>query len=265
MAVVYTHIRKDNNEVFYVGVGKHKSRAFDKRQRNKHWYHIVNKHGYNVNITHCDLCIEEAFCIEKYLISFYGRKDLKSGTLVNMTDGGDGTVNKSKESIYKQLETAKINGTYDDMCNRMRYYSSIQDKCGVNSLVRKDAYVYDLSGKYIAHYPTYTLLAKDINSSAAAISKRVNTGKQIKKHFVYNDFKGESLDNTEYVITNLSERGRGNVVKKGISLYDKFTGAIVDFETYHDASLFVGRNRGYISRLVGINRLEFDNYKIILN
>lgn len=265
MAVVYTHIRKDNNEVFYVGVGKHKSRAFDKRRRNKYWYHIVNKHGYNVNITHCDLCIEEAFCIEKYLISFYGRRDLKSGTLVNMTDGGDGTINKSRESIDQQLETAKRNGTYDAMCNRMRYYSSIQDKCGANSLVRKDAYVYDLSGKYIGYYPTYTLLAKEINSSAAAISKRVNTGMQIKKHFVYNHFKGDILSDTEYTISNLSDRGRGNVVKKCISLYDKSTEAVVEFETYHDASLFVGRNRGYISKLVRINRLEFDNYKIILN
>ncbi len=99
MAVVYTHTRLDNNKVFYVGVGKRKNRAYSKHSRNKHWYNIVNKHGYQVNVTHEEICYEEALSIEKYLVSFYGRVDLNTGSLVNKTDGGDGVENPSVRQI----------------------------------------------------------------------------------------------------------------------------------------------------------------------
>src|ERR1019366_6698956 len=33
---------------------------------------------------------EDAFLAEKFLIAFYGRKDLSDGCLINLTDGGEG-------------------------------------------------------------------------------------------------------------------------------------------------------------------------------
>lgn len=96
MAVVYTHTREDTNEVFYVGVGKKEHRAYSKHNRNDHWRNVVSKvGGFLVNITHRDICYDEALCIEKYLICFYGRADFNAGPLVNKTDGGDGVENPS--------------------------------------------------------------------------------------------------------------------------------------------------------------------------
>jgi hypothetical protein len=92
MAVVYTHQRLDNNEVFYVGIGKTSKRAFSKRNRNKYWKHITNKVGYSVEIIHNDVNWDEACELEKHLIFLFGRKDLGLGSLVNMTDGGEGMV-----------------------------------------------------------------------------------------------------------------------------------------------------------------------------
>jgi hypothetical protein len=92
MAVVYIHRRLNDDEVFYVGVGKHQRRAYSKARRNAHWYNVVNKYGYSVIITHKNICYEEALSIEKYLVAFYGRKDLGNGNLVNKTDGGDGAL-----------------------------------------------------------------------------------------------------------------------------------------------------------------------------
>jgi len=48
MAIVYRHIRKDTNEIFYIGIGKSIKRMISKNYRNKHWHNIVNKTEYYV-------------------------------------------------------------------------------------------------------------------------------------------------------------------------------------------------------------------------
>jgi hypothetical protein len=96
MAIVYLHRRNDIQDlfqnVFYVGIGDTQKRAYSKLGRNKHWHNTVKKFGYAIEITHFDIIWQEACAIEKYLISFYGRRDLKLGSLCNMTDGGDGSL-----------------------------------------------------------------------------------------------------------------------------------------------------------------------------
>lgn len=95
MAIVYEHRRNDTNEIFYIGIGKFERRAYIKtRKNNKHWTSIVKKYGHTVTVTHRDLIKEDACLIEKYLIDFYGRKDLGRGSLVNKTDGGEINLNR---------------------------------------------------------------------------------------------------------------------------------------------------------------------------
>ena len=101
MAIVYQHIRLDTNDVFYIGIGKILTRASSKANRNQYWKNVVNKHSYEIEILFKDLDWKEACQIEKYLIKYYGRSDLGLGTLVNMTDGGDGIVNLHKNSRKK--------------------------------------------------------------------------------------------------------------------------------------------------------------------
>jgi hypothetical protein len=107
MAVVYEHIRNDTNEVFYVGIGKTPKRPYDKIKRSQYWKNITNKIEYTVNILVNDATYEEAKEIEKYLIAFYGRQDLGLGSLVNMTDGGDGSLGVIvSEDTRKKLSVA---------------------------------------------------------------------------------------------------------------------------------------------------------------
>jgi hypothetical protein len=94
MAYIYKHIRLDTNKVFYIGIGadtngKHK-RAFSKHSRNRYWINIVNKCNYRVEIISDDITWDEACDGETYWIKHYGRLDLNEGTLVNLTDGGQG-------------------------------------------------------------------------------------------------------------------------------------------------------------------------------
>lgn len=109
MAIVYEHLRNDTNEVFYVGIGKEEGRAYIKDGRNPHWKNIVNKVGYTVNIIHKDIEHEEAKKIEMLLIEKYGRKNLGTGNLVNLTDGGEGGsgIVVSEETRQKMSEALK--------------------------------------------------------------------------------------------------------------------------------------------------------------
>lgn len=103
MAIVYSHIRLDNNTVFYIGMCNDKRRAYSKKSRNNYWHNIVKKAGYSVEILHENIEIEIAREIEIKLIKEYGRKDLNEGNLVNLTDGGESTINISPETRKKYL------------------------------------------------------------------------------------------------------------------------------------------------------------------
>ena len=86
---IYYHINPLKNEIFYVGKG-FGNRAYTKSYRNKHWHNTVNKYGYIIDIVEENLSEDDAFKLEKFYINKIGRRDLDKGTLVNMTDGGEG-------------------------------------------------------------------------------------------------------------------------------------------------------------------------------
>jgi hypothetical protein len=108
MAYVYRHIRLDKNQPFYIGIGKDVSykRAYDKTRRNNFWRNVVSKTDYCVEIIMDGLTWEQACEKEKEFISIYGRKDLGKGTLVNLTDGGEGGLGaiRDKEQMKRLAE-----------------------------------------------------------------------------------------------------------------------------------------------------------------
>lgn len=134
MAYVYKHIRLDNNQIFYIGISnniKNYYRASLRAKRNKFWKNIVEKTEYKIEIIYDNLTLEEAKEKEKVLIKFYGRRDLKLGTLCNLTNGGDGCesyicTQEIKDKISKTLKeknyktTPKINSEIViDICNKI--------------------------------------------------------------------------------------------------------------------------------------------------
>jgi len=105
-AIVYLHRRKSDGEVFYVGIGSKRTRAYDSKQRSRFWKAYTVKYPYSVEVLYEGLTWQEACGKERELIKQYGRRDLGGGTLVNMTDGGDGaTGRKDSLSRIKQKST----------------------------------------------------------------------------------------------------------------------------------------------------------------
>ena len=104
MAYVYRHIRLDKNEPFYIGIGssEYYNRAYRHKNRSDLWKRIADKGGYEVEILLDDLTWDDACKKEKEFISLYGRIDLKTGCLANMTDGGDGAINAIISEEHKK-------------------------------------------------------------------------------------------------------------------------------------------------------------------
>jgi hypothetical protein len=103
MAYVYRHIRLDKNEPFYIGISNdvNKGRSREKTRRSKLWNRIVDKTDFDVEILFDDIPYHEAKAKEIEFIELYGRIDLGNGTLANLTNGGDGTINPSQETRDK--------------------------------------------------------------------------------------------------------------------------------------------------------------------
>lgn len=111
---VYTHIRIDKEEIFYVGIGTQPKngllyqRAYTDYGRNPTWKAIARISNYYVKIVLEADTREEVEAEEKRLIALYGRRDIKTGILANRTDGGEkvkapGT--KKKKNASKKLNT----------------------------------------------------------------------------------------------------------------------------------------------------------------
>ena len=112
MAYIYRHIRSDKNEVFYIGIGsdaKHK-RALDIHHRSKHWTGIYNKTIIEYEILFDNLTWNDACNKEIELIAFYGREDLGNGSLVNLTDGGEGTLGFQANDEYRKKMSKSLMG-----------------------------------------------------------------------------------------------------------------------------------------------------------
>ena len=103
----YAYLRTDRTP-YYVGKGKGK-RAYDSCHNVK-----VPKDKDRIIFLKQNLSEDESFKHEIYMIDVFGRKDLGTGILRNMTNGGDGCSNPSPEARRKNAERnrkAYANGT----------------------------------------------------------------------------------------------------------------------------------------------------------
>ena len=91
----YAYLREDGRP-YYIGKGKG-GRMF---ANHKHVNLPPNEN--NIIKLKTNLSEEEAMRHEIYLISVLGRKDLGTGILINLTDGGEGSSGRETSEITKQ-------------------------------------------------------------------------------------------------------------------------------------------------------------------
>jgi len=111
---VYRHIREDKNEPFYIGIGTKRgesySRAHSKFNRSKYWNRIINKTKYFVEILYESNDYKKIIEKEIEFIFLYGRQDLNTGSLCNLTDGGEGSPNVIVSEYTRKLHSKRSKG-----------------------------------------------------------------------------------------------------------------------------------------------------------
>lgn len=128
---IYRHRRLDNFSIFYVGKGtiKNYKRAYIKDKRSQFWKNIVSKYGYEVEILIDNLNGDDANELEEFLISIYGRKDLKEGSLVNLTNGGEGVKGIIQTEEVKKWRSDRWKGENNPMYGKFGEENPNYNKC----------------------------------------------------------------------------------------------------------------------------------------
>lgn len=178
---VYRHIRLDTNEVFYIGVGTklfksgktHKgeySRAYAKKNRNPFWKNIFNKTKYKIEILIEFDTYQEALDKEKEFIKLYGRRDLKTGTLVNLSEGGE----KGQRG--------------------RKFIMSIEQKKFLSNKKSLKIFCYTLDGKFLKSFKNPKEASIELNLKRNSILYAVNNNNLHKNYLFFRIDKGNNLN-----------------------------------------------------------------------
>lgn len=225
MYYLYQHVRHDTGKVFYVGIGD-KYRPTEKANRNRHWKNIISKTTYTVEVIRKCETWEEACDWERLFIWIYGRRSVKSGSLVNLTDGGDGTVG------FKKTQETK----------NKHWISNLSETVAVDA--------YDISTKeYVGSYLSYNAAARDCNVNVGAVYSCVNGSQFYTKGYTFCLYsEAPKWDEIELSIrTRKSTSGwqkHKDIFSKPVYQLNKQGELIALYTSVSEAAKAMGKNHG---------------------
>jgi len=174
--IVYTHKRKDNDKIFYVGATKNIKRLNSKDGRNKYWHTINDLVGFYSEIVHeCDTH-KEAYYTEQYLIAYYGRLDKGKGNLVNMTDGGIG----HKGMIWSEENRLRSSKLHKGNKYRLGHKMSKKNRDILNKVLYKPVLQYSKDGTLLNEWDSVISASNKLNINQSHIAE-VSRGNSIRK------------------------------------------------------------------------------------
>lgn len=191
MAYLYRHIRRDTNEVFYIGIGSDSDgkyvRAYSHKQRSTFWKNITKLSKYIVEIVLDNLSWDKACEKEKEFILLYGRKDLNTGTLCNLTNGGEGVF--GYKHSQERLDKLSVNSS------------------GSNNPRSKSCIHFDTGIEYSCLKEACDLLSLNYDSQASAINRQNSTA---QFYFTNNKFERKTRKDVSLNLSKIRSNGKKN-------------------------------------------------------
>lgn len=211
----YAYLRKSDRTPYYVGKGKGK-RAYD---RQGHRVKVPDDKDRIIFLKQ-NLTEEEAFNHEKYMIAVLGRKDLGTGILRNMSDGGEGPSNPSPESRRKNSERNRK--AYEEGTNPLtkftheerKKYQSMGAQARLDSQWLKDNPEYD--GGSLGRTPEQHSAdsAKAMESGCAKYWKSMTEEERYEKRLKQGKKAGAKVKELKLGVCGLSFEERSKISKK---------------------------------------------------
>lgn len=252
---VYEHIRLDTNQCFYVGKGTLK-RA-NSKTRNEHHDRIVSQHGMRVNIIKDNLTEDEAFQLEKEVISHYvydlnygidiigfNNDPTKNGQLTNCSFGGEGSAGMVHTEEWKKEHSEMMTGENNPMYGK-NAYDYMTDEA-IQKLKEKQSK--NFSGK---NNPMYGISPKermDEETYKKWYQKRTENSKGERNPNYGNDtLHKKLLEHPELKIQYYARPGGQNGRAVPIRVYDVKNNITKDFDCMLDCAKWIKEQRNDIT------------------
>ena len=114
-AFVYCYLRASNHSPYYIGVATRDDRPTSKQ----HSFHIPADRAL-IRILRSGLSRSEATRWEIFYIAHYGRVDIGTGILRNLTNGGDGVIGRKFTDAERRACADRMRGTTATAATRKR-------------------------------------------------------------------------------------------------------------------------------------------------
>lgn len=194
---LYAHTRNDNNDIIYFGIGTidkngNYYRALCHRKRNILWKRIINKvKEYNIFIIDESDNKKDILDKEIAYIKLIGKRKDKSGTLSNLTDGGEGLkghkiiwTDEMRAAASTRLENRIITEQTRLKLRNNIYKSGLVGRSGKDSYIAKVVLqICPLTGNQIGKFYGCAEAARYMNVKAQSINNAVRFSKKCKHYF----------------------------------------------------------------------------------
>lgn len=263
---LYRHIRLDKGTPFYIGVGTKSTkkpnfrsikneylRGYTYHKENSIWKNVVSKTTYIVEILMESDDYNFILSKEKEFIALYGRMNLKTGILANLTDGGEGNPGRKGKPMSDDLkkifsERMRLNNPNKDgnlfrgrpnpeASKRMKLSNPRHTSLDVWS---KPCFQYDLQGNFIQSFKSRTEAELNVGAPKGKVNSCIlglyksSTGYMWKANF-------EGIKIEPYI------RGFGT---KSVEIYNIDNNETKIFSSLKECSLYLGASTGNVCNAI---------------
>lgn len=258
---IYAHIRKDTDDVFYIGKGRGK-RA-NSKTRNTHHDSIVKKYGMYVKFLKEGLSEEEAFIAEKEIIEHYvfelgygidipGYRKKGEHQLSNQTFGGEGPSGVFHSTEWRKQHSEDMTGKKNPMygINLWETYSEekkeyLKQKISEHSSGKNNP-MFGISPEERMSPEVYQEWHRKISNRAKSLVGEKNP------NFGNDTLHNRVKDNPELRKQYYSRKGSTNGRSREINLYDLKGDFVKHFSYIGECAEYVKEQRNSKGSIDGI-------------